>query len=51
MPLKESAACFQLFLNDAGILPKEHKNILVHLKVLEVHISVSFVAYLILTIK
>lgn len=23
MPLKESAACFQLFLNDAGILPKK----------------------------
>lgn len=39
MPLKESAACFQLVLNDAGMLPKKHKNILVRLKVLELKSS------------
>lgn len=41
MPLKESAACFQLFLNDAGIMPKKHKNILgrADLKVLKLKSS------------
>lgn len=28
MPLKESAACFQLVLNDAGMLPKKHLKVL-----------------------